>query len=191
MVQAHGFISKVQNGMGPTIIASMEKLNMPTENKLMDSHKRKLRSTSPNRNLCWLFLVALAFLTNLATAQVIRPLHTFSEPEWYYNPAGSVQFDTQGNLYGSVVSGLGPAPIGGASEQVEVILTGPAPAGGFTVNLASSSGLATLPPSVHFIAGQSIALVTLSTVATAVSVPYTISASAGTKMTSINMLLNP
>ena len=81
--------------------------------------------------------------------------------------------------------------VGGTSEPVTVTLTGPAPAGGFTVYLSSTTGFAKLPASVVIPAGSNSTTVTLTTTATLNSATFIITATAGSKTSSINMLLNP
>ena len=80
---------------------------------------------------------------------------------------------------------------GGTSMLVTVSLTGPAPAGGYLVNLSSSSLFATLPATVTIPAGATSAQVTLTTTAPTTQTAFIISATDSSKTLSVNMLLNP
>src|SRR5205807_1919344 len=73
---------------------------------------------------------------------------------------------------------LAPAsPTGGANSIATVTISGPAPAGGRLVSLASSnSAVAAVPASVTVAAGQSTAAVTVTTVPVTVNTAVTITA---------------
>jgi hypothetical protein len=88
--------------------------------------------------------------------------------------------------------GLNPATVtGGSSSAGTVILSGPAPNYGSTVNLSSSASAATVPASVTVAAGASSANFTVNTSAVTASTPATITASYGGVMKTAPLTVNP
>jgi hypothetical protein len=87
---------------------------------------------------------------------------------------------------------LNPASVtGGATSQGTVTLTSAAPAGGFTVTLASSHAAATVPPSVTVAQSATSATFAITTSSVVASTPVTITASAGTVMQTATLTINP
>lgn len=80
---------------------------------------------------------------------------------------------------------------GGSSEQITVTLSGPAPAGGYVVNLGSTSPFATPPALVTIPEGATSAKVTLASQVTGNPILFVLSATDSFKTLTINMVLKP
>ena len=79
--------------------------------------------------------------------------------------------------------------VGGNSTTVTVTISGPAPVGGTTITLGSTTGYATLPSTIVIPAGATSATATLSTTPPGGITLFSISAALGTKTDVINMIL--
>lgn len=78
---------------------------------------------------------------------------------------------------------------GGNTATVTVTISGPAPTGGTTITLGSTSGYATLPSTLVIPAGATLGTATLSTTTPGGILLFAISATLGAKTDSINMIL--
>ena len=132
----------------------------------------------------------------ITTTGAYRDLHDFGAGQDGYFATGGVTSDSAGNLYGPTQCGgtdiagnfgmgggilwelslsvqvasvtLDPSSVtGGSPSAGTVTLSGPAPAGGLTVSLSSSSADSTVPTSVTVLSGQTTASFSISTI------PYT------------------
>ena len=79
----------------------------------------------------------------------------------------------------SLVAANCTAVIGGDATGGKIVLTGPAPAGGFTVSLSSSDPAVTVPASVTIGAGEARATFAITTAAVTADTPVTITAAGG------------
>ena len=79
--------------------------------------------------------------------------------------------------------------VGGTSELLTIILSGPAPTGGYVVNLSTSTSFATLPATVTIPAGETFAKVTLASSATTNPILFIVTGSDALKSYTINMIL--
>ena len=87
---------------------------------------------------------------------------------------------------------LNPASVaGGASSTGTVTLTGPAPAGGSVVTLASNNAAATLPATVTVAQGASSATFSIATTAVASAVSPIITATMGASSKTATLTVNP
>lgn len=87
---------------------------------------------------------------------------------------------------------LNPATVaGGASSTGTVTLTGPAPAGGSVVTLASNNAAATLPATVTVAQGASSATFSIATTAVASAVSPIITATMGASSKTATLTVNP
>jgi len=87
---------------------------------------------------------------------------------------------------------LSPASLtGGANSTGTVTLTGPAPAGGLTVKLSSSSTKATVPPNVTVAAGKTTATFAVKSVVVATQTSVLIEATYGSVSENARLVITP
>ena len=141
-------------------------------------------------------------------------LHQFGSGSDGYTPRSAVTVDSSGNLFGTTSHGgingftggivyeivsntisklaLSPTSLtGGASATGTITLSGPAPAGGFSIDLSSSNVNATVPSSVIIASGATAVNFSVTTTSVTNTVTSTITAKLGGSLQSATLTLKP
>ena len=141
-----------------------------------------------DRKASYLLLASITIVAALGLAACSRS-QSASDSLTGPGRAGATGFGGGGLL--DVVEVTPTTVTAGTSSAGSVILNDPAPVGGFTVTLQSSSPAATVPASVTVAAGATSAGFTATTTAVTVSTNVTITAAGGGVSVSTTLTVNP
>jgi len=129
-----------------------------------------------------------------ATFNVVTSATTKQQTATIQATFGSVTLNATVTVTAPTIASVTLSPklvVGGSPSSGTITLTGPAPTGGVTVKLASSSKSAIVPVTVLIAAGKSVGSFTANTTAVASQVNATITGSVGSVSQSATLSINP